>query len=465
MSRASFACVCLLLFAPAAGAAPDPLGAARQGGDVAVRWLADPAGNGYVLYKVDRKDLLAVLPAPPVFLDVPQTLPPFPVLDAGAVAAAPALAFYQVFDRGGCAPGRDSDGDRLDDCVETDTGSFVSASDTGTDPFNPDTDGDGLLDGDEVLGTAAGLDLPALGASPVHKDLFIEYDWFDDAAGCRAHTHRPTQAMLDRVTATFAAAPLANPDGASGIAVHHDVGQGAPFTGGNLVADADGVIAGGVNGADFKAIKLASFRAERLGVFHYCLLPHRYNTASGSSGQAELPGNDFVVSLACSVSTENVANTIVHEIGHNFTLRHGGFENCNWKPNYNSVMNYKYQFPGVDDDCTPPGDGVLDYSRGTRIDLDENDLDEDRGTCGAPSVNWNGNGRLEAGIAYDLNRQGDDPKDAVDDGGCAAALTVLRDNDDWSQVDLAAGLRDADLRFAPVEVVDCNPNPPPPTER
>ena len=78
----------------------------------------------------------------------------------------------------------------------------------------------------------------------------------------------------------------------------------------------------------------------------------------------------MIVSLQCSNSTPNVSNTIVHELGHNLLLRHGGFENCNYKPNYNSVMNYQYQFPGVDTNCTPPGNGVLDYSIGDRITLE-----------------------------------------------------------------------------------------------
>jgi hypothetical protein len=37
----------------------------------------------------------------------------------------------------------DSDSDGLDDAVETHTGVFVSASDTGSDPLGFDTDGDG----------------------------------------------------------------------------------------------------------------------------------------------------------------------------------------------------------------------------------------------------------------------------------------------------------------------------------
>jgi YVTN family beta-propeller protein len=44
----------------------------------------------------------------------------------------------------------DDDNDGLLDIVETNTGTFVSPSDTGSDPFNADSDGDGLDDGTEV---------------------------------------------------------------------------------------------------------------------------------------------------------------------------------------------------------------------------------------------------------------------------------------------------------------------------
>ena len=46
--------------------------------------------------------------------------------------------------------GVDRDDDEAFDGVETNTGTFVSPSDTGTDPLNPDTDGDGVKDGVEV---------------------------------------------------------------------------------------------------------------------------------------------------------------------------------------------------------------------------------------------------------------------------------------------------------------------------
>jgi hypothetical protein len=47
-----------------------------------------------------------------------------------------------------CDPDDDNDG--LDDVVETNTGTYTSPTDTGTDPFNADTDGDGPTDGFEV---------------------------------------------------------------------------------------------------------------------------------------------------------------------------------------------------------------------------------------------------------------------------------------------------------------------------
>ena len=51
----------------------------------------------------------------------------------------------------GAEKGGDADGDGLLDVVETNTGIFVSPTDTGTDPNDPDSDSDGLNDGQEVF--------------------------------------------------------------------------------------------------------------------------------------------------------------------------------------------------------------------------------------------------------------------------------------------------------------------------
>jgi hypothetical protein len=294
--------------------------------------------------------------------------------------------------------------------VETNTGVFNGAGDTGTDPNNSDTDADGISDGDEVLGTSQGLDLPALGLNPLRKNILLEYDWFDDANDCLAHSHRPTQGAIDRVSQAFADSPVPNPDGSTGITLINDFGQGGAFTGGNFIADPDGVLPGGFD-AEYQGYKSANFAPNRQGYFHYVIMPHRYNTTSGSSGLAEIIGDDMIVSLYCSNSDINVANTIMHELGHNLGLFHGGADGTNYKPNYNSVMNYLYQFPGVD--------GILDYSYGERITLDETALNESAGVCGDVAVDWNSNAFIDAGlVSVDVNQSG-------------GTLSVLQDSNDW----------------------------------
>ncbi len=52
----------------------------------------------------------------------------------------------------------DRDGDGLDDSVETNTGIYVSETDTGTDPSNADSDGDSILDAIEVRQATFGFD-------------------------------------------------------------------------------------------------------------------------------------------------------------------------------------------------------------------------------------------------------------------------------------------------------------------
>jgi hypothetical protein len=173
----------------------------------------------------------------------------------------------------------------------------------------------------------------------------------------------------------------------------------------------------------------------------------------------------MIVSLQCSGTDLFVAHTIMHELGHNLGLHHGGFEATNWKPNYNSVMNYRYSFPGVDTNCTPAGDGVLDYSRGMRPALNEASLSEPQGICGSPpgpGWDWNGDGDVhDLGLVLDVN---------VDGQGFGDGITQeLRDFDDWGNLRLEGlsapegplGPHAASRRSpAPVEVVTCTLEPP-----
>jgi len=71
----------------------------------------------------------------------------------------------------------DTDGDGLKDGVETNTKTWVSASNTGTDPLNADTDADGLKDGVES-NSGTFVDANNTGSSPLKADT--DSDGFSD---------------------------------------------------------------------------------------------------------------------------------------------------------------------------------------------------------------------------------------------------------------------------------------------
>lgn len=322
-----------------------------------------------------------------------------------------------------------TDGDRLPNCVEVDR-----ALEYG----DEDTDDDGIRDGDEVLGTLAGLNLPALGLDPRRKDLLLEHDWVVDQNGCSSHSHRPSAAALQQISAVFAAAPIANPDGSLGIHVIHDVGQSPLLVGGSLVSLPEGTIQEDLD-SDYFSRRSNNFDSRRIGYFHYVLHAHRYTTFPNSTGYAEILGDDIIVSMQCEMATDAGAwarNTLLHELGHNLGLRHGGDTNCNHKPNYNSVMNYDYQRAGVDTDCDSLGDAVMDFSAGTRVAIDEGAIDERVGVCGTIPIDWNKNSVFDFGLARDLNAY------ATEVAECGGTHTTLTDFADWSHV-LLTGLSGA----------------------
>jgi hypothetical protein len=115
------------------------------------------------------------------------------------------------------------------------------------------------------------------------------------------------------------------------------------------------------------------------------------------------------------------------------------------------VMNYLYQFVGVDDDCSPGGNNLLSYSLGTRPPLDENLLDEAQGVCGAPpgpGWDWNRDGDiLDFGMPGDIN--------GLPGGNGDGIYMVLRDHDDWSN--LLFGPAPSALPFlrGPPQIISC----------
>jgi len=105
-----------------------------------------------------------------------------------------------------------------------------------------------------------------------------------------------------------------------------------------------------------------------------------------NSGASDLLGGDVLVALGRwddFTGTEFMqASTLMHELGHNLALRHGGTAtepNC--KPNYQSIMSYLFQVRGLLD---PSGVPHVNYSDRQLPSLNEGNLNESSGLGALP---------------------------------------------------------------------------------
>jgi hypothetical protein len=132
----------------------------------------------------------------------------------------------------------------------------------------------------------------------------------------------------------------------------------------------------------------------RKDMFHYSLFAHALGIASSThpgaprntSGIADGGGGDLMVTLGLwdgETGTPFIqGSTLMHELGHNLGLRHGGvLQNgavieANCKPNYQSIMNYLFQIQGL---LTLKGVPTIDYSRQQLLSLSESALSEATG--------------------------------------------------------------------------------------
>lgn len=284
--------------------------------------------------------------------------------------------------------GGDRDGDAL--CDDWETGGI-------------DYDGDGTVD--------LALNSSPFNANMNHKDLFAEIDWMDcNQGGCvmfDTHNHQPLAGTLTDVTNAFAAAPITNPDGLGGITLHlmsdEAVREIEPVLfltrGAGATDDFDDIKAGNPanpcgagasdghfgTSADRSSGNCANILGARRLSFRYTIFGHNWTPGIGSAGVAELPGNDFMVTLggwnALAITTAGgqrvtEAGTLMHEMGHTLNLRHGGGSDANCKPNYLSIMSYALTYENMD--STRP----LDYSRQLLNPLNESSLSEPAGIGG-----------------------------------------------------------------------------------
>lgn len=284
-----------------------------------------------------------------------------------------------------------------------------------------DSDGDGIPNSWEINGYdydgdgQVDLDFPAWGANPNKKDLFVEMDYMPGLLA--------SQSELDTIVRTFASYPVNNPDGSRGINIHLDAGD--------AYAKYD---LGGGNEIQYQALRneqtVGQLRQSnsdpaRNGIFHYMVFGDYYTDAPGSSGIAQIDGLNFAVTLGPrywgnNVSSNTYVGTFIHELGHNLGLYHGGDDDVNFKPNYFSIMNYRYQIQGV-----PRTDGskYFGYSTQQYATLNENGIYEEdglgsnshgflydynyRAVADAP-IDFNDNGTIDGGaVQADVNNDGE----------------------------------------------------------
>ncbi len=295
--------------------------------------------------------------------------------------------------------------------------------------LNTDTDGDSLPDVWETSGYDADNDqiidvnLPALGASKLHKDIFVEMDYMVKPG---VGDLGPNSTLMSYIVAVFNNAPVTNPDGITGVHIHLDKNQQVPY-------DSD------LNPAwpDFDAIKSSYFDPKRTATHHYMIWADQYDGGTSSGYSRGIDASDFIVSLGSWPNGGTIyerLGTFIHELGHNLGLTHGGSDHENFKPNYLSIMNYSFQMYGIIKNGYWGDQGYplnFDYQRINIVDLDESHLNEATGLQGADSiagygtlwhsdydgywwyttnasvVHWYTDSSLETDVANDTNESGD----------------------------------------------------------
>jgi hypothetical protein len=287
-----------------------------------------------------------------------------------------------------------------------------------------DSDGDALPDAWER--TYDGDGSGQADADPYRKDIFVELDTMIDV------TIAPPADAIEAVRTMFRAAPLMNPYGDDGIALHVDTSGTVPFSE-RLVFDEASEIPPPIEGvappAVFSALKPPHFDHSDLGdVYHYVVWAQRLTT--DRAGMSDMPlggggGDDAVIAIAsyptAYYTTRTVAEVLAHELGHNLGQRHGGKTHQDLNPSYFSVLSgawvmrtsrdvsarrrrptcfpFFYATAGADEGpqhLPLPNQNstlVVDYSAGMGPDLVEGPLDETKGMCGHP-IDWNRGGRI-----------------------------------------------------------------------
>lgn len=197
---------------------------------------------------------------------------------------------------------KDHDGDGLSDKQEKKLGS---------NPYDLDSDDDGLLDGWEVNGYG-GLDLAAMGCSPTRQDVLVYLQRWSDVDGARVAKD------WKRIVDYYAKLPVKNVKGPGGIGIH-----------GLFLAP---LKRGVEKKKHWRELGNAYLPRAARGLAHYMVI------GPGGGGQSSLWGTMG----GCGVRAFYAV--FIHEFGHQLGLSHTGGDRPNWCPIYPSLMNYAYSY-------------------------------------------------------------------------------------------------------------------------
>ncbi len=361
------------------------------------------------------------------------------------------------------------DSDSSEDWIASSIPTFGGDNDI-LDPF--DGDNDGIPDANEHPGTTfAGMPLYDWGARVGKRDIFVYINYM--AGGEIKQGLRPPKGSLDKIKKVFTD---------NNFAIHFDVGNlyhssvsrseynmsgqshEVPYT--TYVVLAESVRG---NSRTLVSYKNRYMPINRFGIFHYALFADSLYDGENTIGVAELSGNDMIIvmgglreggldtynNFSETVKVNITASTLFHELGHNLGLRHGGFEDFNYKPNYFSSMNYGYGFMGIPDiDNSDPDnffnryvlrflqkDGIssrplknyinstnfiINYSYGKMPLLNEKNLSEKNPLGSLSDIDWNDDGIIQNNpYSFDIN--------PVDNRG---ELRLLLDYNEWANLEL-----------------------------
>ena len=300
-----------------------------------------------------------------------------------------------------------------------------------------DTDRDGIPDANEMpSSTFFGMPLYEWGARVDKRDIFLYINYMNTNDGGVI----PPKESLDKIVVAFSN---------KNINLHFDIGdlydQGTGFnTERHDLSDDSHETPFASNCSGCGDYKNSYMPYTKRQIFYYLII---YEGSASVGGFAQLRGTDqyvyikrnfFSNSFPSNYSINQIASVIMHELGHNLGLHHGGGESQNSKPNYYSIMNYLYGYSGLPP-AGNPGDRYyrtvgydrqsplsndaysdlfkMDYSDGSGIDLNENNLNEINGIGrGLGAIDWNTNGlKNDINVTFNVNPNDGDNTNTVSD--------------------------------------------------